>query len=107
MLPRAPESIRHCNCSICTKSGFRGIYYGEGEVTVDGAADGYVRSDMEKPCLKLWHCPTCGVATHWTLLDHWPYGDAPRPDIMGVNARLLDPEITRNLPVEDVDGASR
>jgi hypothetical protein len=107
-LPRAPEEILHCNCSICRKSGFEGVYYREGEVTVTGELEGYVRSDMADPaCMTMWRCGTCGILTHWTLLDPWPYADMARPDRMGVNARLLDPAITDGLPIRHSDGASQ
>ena len=107
-LPYPPDEITHCNCSVCRKTGFRGVYYPEGAVAVSGDVDGYVRADMgeEPPCLTLWHCPTCGVVTHWTLLETWPYDDVPRPDRMGVNGRLLDPDFADGLPVREVDGAS-
>ncbi len=106
-LARAPEEILRCNCSICRRSGFEGIYYRESEVSVTGALDGYVRKDMaEAPCLTMWRCATCGILTHWTLLEEWPYDDMERPDRMGVNARLLDPELIADLPVQLNDGAS-
>lgn len=98
-LPRAPDEITHCNCSVCTKTGFRGIYYRAGEVEASGKVDSYVRSDIEA-CLTLWHCPTCGVITHWTGLDNH------ESDRMGVNGRLLDPDVVTTLPVREVDGAS-
>lgn len=74
---------------------------------MSGEVAGYVRTDMgdEPPCLKLWHCPTCGTVTHWTLLEDWPYSDEPRPDRMGVNGRLLDPDFAATLPVRLVDNA--
>lgn len=106
-LPHAPEEILQCNCSICRKSGFQGVYYREGEVAVTGAVEGYVRSDMEQPCITMWRCRNCGILTHWTLLDKWPYDDMSRPDRMGVNARLLDPAVVDGLPVQQTDGASR
>ncbi len=104
-LPRAPSEIVHCDCSICRKSGFQGAYYGAGEVPISGELDGYVRSDMEKPCMTMWRCRTCGILTHWTLLDDWPYDDVPKPDRMGVNARLLDVDVADGLPIRQVEGA--
>jgi hypothetical protein len=105
-LPHAPDSITECNCSLCRKTGFRGVYFREGEVEVQGALTPYVRADIEQPCLTQWRCSVCGVATHWTLLERWPHADSPRPERMGVNARLLDPEFAATLPVRQVDGAS-
>ena len=106
-LPRAPEEILQCNCSICRKSGFRGVYYRDGEVNVSGALDSYVRTDMDKPCITMWRCRRCGILTHWTLLDAWPHDEVPRPDRMGVNARLLDRALAERLPVQHSDGASQ
>ena len=105
-LPYAPVEITHCNCSLCAKTGFRGIYYRDREVRVTGALAPYVRMDIEQPCMTQWHCPTCGIVTHWTLLDEWPFEGEPRPDRMGVNGRLLDPDFAASLPVKEVDGAS-
>ena len=106
-LPHTPDQILQCNCSICRKSGFRGIYYREGEVAVSGALEGYVRSDMDDPCITMWRCRRCGILTHWTLLEAWPHDNFPRPDRMGVNARLLDAEYAAGLPVQHSDGASQ
>ena len=99
-LPHAPDEITHCNCSLCRKSGFRGIYFREGDVTVAGKVDGYVRSDLDKAYLTNWHCATCGVSTHWTGLGE---GSSDR---MGVNGRLLDPDFAATLDIRELDGAS-
>ena len=107
ILPYAPGEILRCNCSICRKSGFEGVYYREGEVAISGEVDGYVRQDVEQPCISMWRCRTCGILTHWSLLDEWPHDDVPRPDRMGVNARLLNPEVADGLPIQQSDGASR
>ena len=107
VLPYPPGEILQCNCSICRKSGFQGVYYREGEVAISGDVDGYVRRDMEQPCMTMWRCRTCGILTHWSLLEEWPYDDNPKPDRMGVNARLLSAEVTGGLPIQQADGASR
>ena len=107
MLPHAPDEILQCNCSICRKSGFKGVYYREGEVAISGEVDGYIRHDIEQPCIEMWRCRTCGILTHWSLLDEWPHDDVPKPDRMGVNARLLDPEVADDLSMRHSDGASQ
>ena len=106
-LPHAPTEILQCNCSICRKSGFQGVYYCDGEVAISGELDGYVRSDMDQPCITMWRCRTCGILTHWSMLEDWPFDDVTRPDRMGVNARLLDPALAGSLPVQQSDGASQ
>src|SRR3546814_16598320 len=45
-LPRRPEYVNHCNCSLCAASGFLGIYYSSDELVIDGRFDSYVRSEI-------------------------------------------------------------
>ena len=99
-LPRRPDYINHCNCSLCTASGFQGIYYASDELVIDGEFDRYVRSDIKEPCLVLLRCASCGTATHWTPLGEPPFAR------MGVNARLVDPAVLEGIEVRDIDGRS-
>jgi len=39
-LRRAPEAITQCNCSLCSRTGFQGIYYGSSELRIDGETEG-------------------------------------------------------------------
>lgn len=99
-LARAPEQVTHCNCSLCRRTGFRGIYYRSDEVTISGDFDAYVREDLDDVFLKTLRCRTCGVTTHWEPLTEPPH------ERMGVNARLLDPTLLEGVAVTFVDGAS-
>lgn len=99
-LPRVPDEVTQCNCSLCRKTGFVGAYYRPDEVTVVGAVDGYVRGDLDEACLTNWRCGRCGCATHWTGLGDHAAGR------MGVNARMLDAAVLDEVPVKAVDGAS-
>ncbi len=100
-LARAPDQVTHCNCSMCSKSGFRGVYLRGDEVLIEGdELTGYVRADLDEPFLTLWHCKRCGTITHWTPLTMPPY------ERVGVNSRLFDAERVAALPVRDVDGAA-
>lgn len=99
-LPRAPDSVTQCNCSMCAKTGFQGVYFPPDEVRVEGEFDTYVREDLEETYLKLHRCRTCGAMTHWTLLAEPPH------ERMGINARLLDPASIEDLEIKQVDGAS-
>jgi hypothetical protein len=99
-LPRKPESVSDCNCSLCSKTGFRGVYFDPADVSIEGEFDSYVREDLKRPYLATRRCRTCGIVTHWTLL-----GDGPHERI-GVNARLFDEEELRGIPVKQVDGRS-
>ncbi|MBW8910992.1 MAG: GFA family protein, partial [Sphingomonas sp.] len=65
-------------------------------VAVTGKGVGYVQGDRT---LTLFHCPTCGVITHWSAVD-------PDYDRMGINLRLFDPGLWEALPRRFIDGAS-
>ena len=99
-LPRGPDEVTQCNCSLCRKTGFQGIYYRPEEVTARGSVDPYVRTDLDEACLTTWHCSRCGCTTHWTGLGAHADGR------MGVNARLLDEKLLDGVPFKSVDGAS-
>lgn len=99
-LPRKPESVTQCNCSLCSKTGFRGVYFAPDELVIEGEFDSYVRSDLKQAYLANHRCKTCGVLTHWTLLSDPPH------ERMGVNARLLDEAVLEGVPIKQVDGRS-
>ena len=99
-IPRKPDDVTHCNCSLCSKTGFQGVYFSSDELQIEGEFDSYVRDDISEPCLSNHRCRHCGIATHWTLL-----GDAPHQRV-GVNARLLEPGALEGVPVREVDGRS-
>lgn len=97
-LARAPDELTECNCSICRRLGALWAYYDPWEVTVSAADDalgGYIR---EQRLLRFCHCRHCGCTTHWEAFD-------PEVRRMGVNARLLDPEIVDDAHIRHIDGA--
>jgi|SRR5205085_5944455 len=99
-LPRCPASITQCNCSLCTKTGFRGMYFGSNELAIAGDFESYVRQDLKQPYLATHRCAHCGTVTHWTPLSEPPH------ERMGVNARLFDQAALAGVPINHVDGAS-
>jgi len=99
-LPRTPDSVGHCNCSLCRTTGFRGVYFSSEEVEITGEFDSYVRSDLDELFLRTMRCKRCGIVTHWEPLSEPPY------ERMGINANLLDPAVLEGVPVREIDGAS-
>ncbi len=96
-IPSAPTLVTSCNCSICRRLGSLWAYYDPAAVRVTGATTAYVWGDK---MLALHHCPTCGCTTHWS-----PIGTTD-PGRMGVNVRLLAPEVIAEVRVRRVDGAA-
>ena len=99
-LSRKPELVVQCNCSLCSKTGFRGVYFGSEELAIEGEFQSYVRDDIKEPFLATLRCAHCGIMTHWTPLTDPPH------ERMGVNARLIDETLLDGIPVQQVDGAS-
>ena len=79
-VPRVPEWVGSCNCSLCTKTGWLVAYYPDEAVSVEGETIAYVWGDR---MIGIHHCPVCGCGTHWKTLGE----DFGR---MGVHARMLD-----------------
>lgn len=98
-LPRPPETLTDCNCSICRRLGTLWAYYKEDEVRFTAGADAtdsYAWGDRD---LAFHRCQTCGCTTHWQGLR------PERENRMGVNARLLDPQDVAGIRVRHLDGA--
>lgn len=95
---RAPTEVTSCNCSICRRLGALWAYYHPKVVHVVGTTVGYQSGDR---MLELHHCPTCACTTHWR-----PLPDRAPPDRMGINVRLMAPEVVAAAHVKRVDGAS-
>lgn len=99
-LPRAPEYVGQCNCSLCRTSGFRGVYFSSEELEITGEFDSYVRTDLDEAFLRNSRCRQCGTPTHWEPLTEPPH------ERMGVNANLFAPAALEGVPVREIDGAS-
>jgi len=99
-IPRKPSSVTQCNCSLCSQTGFRGIYFPSDELRISGEFDGYVRKDVTEPFLRNLRCKTCGIATHWEPLTPPPH------ERMGVNANLFDRPVLDEAELTQVDGRS-
>ncbi|MHB8528086.1 MAG: GFA family protein [Caulobacteraceae bacterium] len=97
-IDEAPESVTDCNCSICRRYGVLWAYYAPARVRLapaSGATDVYTWDDRS---IEFHRCRTCGCVTHWAAVD-------PGRDRMGVNARLMSPEILAGARIRHLDGA--
>jgi hypothetical protein len=100
-IPHRPDTVNACNCTVCTKLGWRCCYFRADEATVnDAPLDRYVRADITEPALAVMRCRNCGIATHWVPLD------PAKVDRMGVNIALFDPAVFEGVEMCAVDGRS-
>ena len=96
LLRDEPVEAAECNCSVCRRIAGLWHYCPPDAVAVEGEGVSYQQGDR---ALDLWHCLTCGCTTHWTPTN--PF--YPR---MGVNLRMFEPALWRDLPRRPIDGAS-
>ena len=102
-MPRAPEWVASCNCSMCRRTGALVAYYPPAEVQVEGQTAAYLTGDR---FIRFHFCPACACHTHWSANPQALAGELPEnvraalAERMGVNARLLDgfEIVARNLP---------
>ena len=91
-----PETVTDCNCSICRRYGVLWAYYAPKQVRiVTGATDTYMWDDKS---IAFHRCKICGCVSHWAAVDK-------TRDRMGVNARLMPPDILAQARIRHLDGA--
>lgn len=96
-VPSAPAWVTECCCSICRRIGGLWAYYSPREVrviTTSGSTASYIWGD--KMIERHW-CTVCGCTTHWLAIDS-------TYDRMGVNARLMDPDVVAAAKYEKITG---
>jgi hypothetical protein len=94
---RAPEEVTDCNCTICRRYGALWAYYSPKDVQViNDATDIYLWGNR---AIEFHRCKHCGCITHWAPV-YKAY------DRMGVNARLMAPEVLDRVRLRRHDGAN-
>jgi len=94
-ITRAPTEVTDCNCSICRRYAALWAFYPLKDVIVPGGLTDVFMLGPKK--IEFHRCKICGCVTHWSPRD--------QRDEMGVNARLLDPEVVARARVRHLDGA--
>ena len=96
-LDEAPREITECNCSICRRYGVLWAYVSPHAVRgwQDAQTETYLWDDRS---IAFHRCRVCGCVSHWLAVN-------PDRNRMGVNARLLDPELIRRARLRHLDGA--
>ena len=93
-----PERLTSCNCSICRRLGTLWAYYRPDQVTFRTPSEATAAYLWGDRTLELHHCRICGCTTHWQGVDK-------TVERMGVNARLMAPDVIAAVPVRKLDGA--
>ena len=101
-IPKRPDFINECNCTLCSKSGARWAYFHPSEVSVVGTTTGYSREDKEDPAAEIRFCANCGSTTHFVLTASAvsKFGNSQ----MGVNMRLADEKDLAGIELRYPDG---
>ena len=90
-VPRKPDSINECQCTICRRYAAAWAYYNTKEVKFEtregGSTRKYVWGDRE---IEFHFCNACGCILYW-----WPIIE--RITEMGVNTRMMDPDALRTI----------
>jgi hypothetical protein len=102
VLPKRPDFINECNCTLCSKSGVRWAYFHPDEVAIKGATKGYRRGDKEDPAAEIRFCEHCGSTTHFVLTPRAvsKFGNVQ----LGVNMRLADESELAGVELRYPDG---
>lgn len=99
-IPRRPQTVTNCNCSICRRYGTLWAYYRASDVRVvapQGATQAYSWGDKR---LRFVRCTHCGCVINWERIDP---AIATR---VGVNMRNFEPQDIGPVRIKLLDGAS-
>jgi hypothetical protein len=101
-LAKRPDFVHECNCTLCAKTGARWAYFHPSEISVEGSARGYCRTDKVEPNAQVQFCPTCGSTTHFVLTEQAiaKFGNS----LVGVNMWLADPDDLAGIELRYPDG---
>jgi hypothetical protein len=95
----APSEVTEYNCSICRRCGFLWAYYPLDRVRVlpsDPPTNVYMWNGRT---IEFHRCRNCGCVSHWSPVNR-------QRNRMGVNARLMEPEVPAGARVRHLDGAN-
>jgi hypothetical protein len=90
------DHITDCNCSICTKKGFLHLIVGKADVTWLRGREELTEYTFNTRTAKHWFCKHCGM--------HPIYRPRSHPNGYSINARCLDGDTWRALPIHPFGG---
>jgi hypothetical protein len=100
----APESVTHCTCSYCSKSGALWAYYTPEQFTLLTPPENRGTYLWNSKTVQHYFCPTCGISTYGASPDY----STGEPDFehpkIGLNALLFDDFDMASVTVVEIDG---
>lgn len=96
----APTQAMGCNCSICSRMGWRLAFLSGDQFSLDQGEDALVDYQFGKKHIHHKFCGTCGIRS---------FGHGPSPqggEMFAVNLRCVDGVDAEQLEVQWYDGAS-
>ncbi|MGL1894715.1 MAG: hypothetical protein OCD02_24055 [Spirochaetaceae bacterium] len=93
------EDLADCNCSICRKIGMLWLIIDISKVSITIEKSPTTVYLWGEKNLEYHHCPICGCTTHAKTVE------SAKDAFSGINARLVDDEKVKRIPVKVFDGA--
>ena len=102
LVPKPPDAVTSCNCTICHAYGALWAYYTASEVVLPATELTKEYSHGDK-MIAFHRCSDCGCVTHWvgTTPAQLQQDDGDR---MAINARLLPRDVLQIATVQALDG---
>lgn len=92
----AKLEVTNCNCSICTKSGYRHLIVPADRFRLVSGKDALSTYTFNTRTAQHYFCSTCGIKAFYVPRSH-PHG-------FSVNANCIDSDTIESLTVRDSDG---
>ena len=93
---QAQLSVQHCNCSVCSKSGFLHLIVPAEEFTLLSGVARLQTYTFNTGAARHLFCSVCGIKSFYVPRSH--------PDGYSVNLRCLDAGTVQQVTVEEFDG---
>jgi hypothetical protein len=97
-VPAAPTEVTHCNCTLCRRYGVLWAYYPIAAVSVNTSGTITDTYGGRSQHVDFHRCRVCGCVTYWFPRDS-------RRKSLGLNARLLEPELLAAASIRYKDDA--
>ena len=88
--------VDECNCSMCTRTGFRHLIVPADRFRLLCGADALTAYTFNTNTAKHLFCATCGVKSFYVPRSH--------PDGFSVNVNCIDPDTVAAVTVRKIDG---